>query len=560
MSAAPDSTSAVLTPYAVNRPRHGARRVGVSVAVVALGALAILLMGGGWSGWTKWFGGGATDTTYYEVKPVDMSITLTEDGELKPVESVEIKSEVEGQATLLFLAEESKRIQKGELLVELASDELVERLEQEEIELGTTKAAAEGAQQELEIVRNENQSALTKAQIALDIADLDLEQYRLGDFVKAQKGADIDIQQTEMDINRKRDDLEKNEKLAVKGFVTKSKLDELRSELEKLELTLEKNNLSKDILNQYEWPKMLKQKMSAVDQARQELDREEKRAESKERQAEAAAQEKRAQLALRESRVTRLRKQVERCKIMSPTDGIVQYPNDNMGWRGGGSDRLVQGSKVFEGQTLLVIPNTDKMLVTARIHEADRHKVTEGLPCIVRVPAAPNQTFNGTISKIARFADSQHRWFNPELKEHATEIMLDEAHAKLSPGDTAEVKILIEEVQNVLAVPVQAVFARGRKNYLFVQRGGGAEPIEVKLGRSSTNLVEITSGVAAGDRVRLSADDKLLAMLPALKQNEDMAQAPDGAGGTRPPGGGGGGQGRPRGGGGGGGRSGGGRG
>ncbi len=522
----PTSTHSLSASYAIPKRPGALRRWTVPLAVIGLVGLLIFLLGSTWNSWTSWFGKPDAAGETFEVKPVELSVTLTERGELKPLDLIEVKSEVEGQATLLFLIEESKRVSKGDLLIELASDELVEKFEQESIELGSTRAALEGAKQDLDIVLNENLSMISKAEIALEVAQLDKLQYNQGDFEKEILSADIEIQQTDMDIARKRIDLDKNIKLAESGFVTKAKLDELRLELTKLELTLRKNNLAKSTLLQYERPKLQKQKQSAVDQAEQELGRERKRAQSRERQAEALVQEKLAQVALRENRVARLKRQIERCKIYAPVDGVVQYPNDSMGWRYSVSERLAPGAKVVEGQTLLVLPSTDRMLVTTRIHEADRHKLRDNLPAIVRVTAVPNQTFTGKISKIAKFADSQNRWLNPELKEHATEILLDEAHAKLSPGDSAEIKILIEEVQNVLAVPVQAIFARGRKSYVFVIRNGGVEPVEVKLGRSSTNLIEVVEGLRAGDRVRLAADERMLSMLPEIKQSDERAAGP----------------------------------
>jgi HlyD family secretion protein len=321
-----------------------------------------------------------------------------------------------------------------------------------------------------------------------------------------------------MDIKQKQDEYTKNEELHKKGFVTKTKLEELAFALEKARMTLEKNKLEQQILEAYERPKNEKQKAAAVDQSREELERERQRSESRQKQAEARVEEQKALLAMKETRYNRLKDQLAKCRIIAPNDGVVQYGGGDQGmFRFGGGNRIAAGEKVFEGQTLMSLPDTSQMIVTTRIHEADRHKVHEGLTCWVRVPAVPDKQFKGTISKIATFADSANRWLNPQLKEHSAEILLDETDAPVSPGDSAEIEIMIEQVPDVLAIPVQSVFSRGDQRFVFARRGISWEPVAVKLGRSNSQLIEVTDGLAAGDRVLMHATDDLLAKLPAIK-------------------------------------------
>lgn len=458
------------------------------------------------------FGPAATDVNTYVVKEVPLSITLSEDGELKPKNSVEIKCELEGQSTILEIAEESSTVKKGDLLVELASDAIKERLDSEEIQLRKIQSALEAAEEDLKLTQKENESKIKKCEIAVMVADLELQRYLEGDFKRALKAAEINIAQTEMDIKRKKDDLAKNNDLFERGFVTASKIDQLEFELEKAQMTLEQNLLQKEILLKYEKPKNKAQKESDVEQTIQELDREKQRAESRKKQALAKVEEQRALRDMRTTRVQRLQTQYDKCKIYAPVDGIVQYPaGDN--WRG--NNRIAPGEKVYEGQTLVVLPDTSQMLVTTRIHEADRHQVREGLSCLVKVPAVPDRSFTGKISRIAQFAETANRWLNPELKEHMTEVLLDETDAPISPGDSAEIKILIDEIDAALAVPVQCIYARGSKTYVFVQRGRSAEYVEVKMGRSSTSMIEIVDGLKADDRVLMHTGNELVSTLPA---------------------------------------------
>ncbi|MBK8915945.1 MAG: efflux RND transporter periplasmic adaptor subunit [Phycisphaerales bacterium] len=514
--------------------------------LVVEGLLAVLVLVYLFS--SGWFGGGfgaaLAGTELFEVKRMDIELTLEESGELRARRNVEVRSEVEGESVILFMAPESSRVTKGDVVVELASDALTERMESEEIELRKIRADVESARQELEITRNENASLISKAQIDLDVAELELRQYLEGEYVKALQTAEIDIEQTRQEIERKEEEIRKNEPLRERGFVTALKLKELHFDLYKLRRTLEKNELTLQILQTYDRPKTEKQKTSAVEQARQELERARQRAASRDVQATALVEERQAQLAVRETRFERLRRAIEKCRILAPGDGVVQYPTDE-GRNRWNQSRLAVGERVYEGQTILTLPDVTQMIVNARIHEADRHKVREGLPCIVRVPAVPGRAFHGTISRIAQFADSANSWLNPELKEHTTEILLDETDAPVSPGDSASITILIDTIEGAIAVPVQCVYTRGSRSFVFVASGSSVKPVQVEIGRSNVRMVEILSGVDVGDRVVQGATESLLARLPNVgagspgSVNGSEGGAPANGGGRRGGGGGG---------------------
>lgn len=467
-----------------------------------------------------WFSPSDGDTPIHVVEPTTLSVTLQEEGELKAVHTNDIKVEVQGDTTIQWIVEESSFVRKGDVLVRLASKQLSEQVESEEIDLRGAEAALVEATRSLEITNSENESKVKKAEIELVVATLEEKRYLEGDYVKALQQADINIAQSYIDFNQKCDELEKSLPLREKGFVTQTKIDELIAEVEKAAMTCDMRATERRILEEYELPKNRLQKRSAVEQATEELERERQRAESRRQQAESRLTEQKQKLELRQKRYERLKEQLEKTTIVAPTDGIVQYGEGGGNFRWGGN-RIAVGERVYQGQVLITLPDTSKMMAVVRIHEADRHKISEGLACLVKVPAVPGATLTGRISKIAQFADSGRSWWNPELKEHATEIVLDDTDAPLSPGDSARVEILIEEVPNVLAVPVQAVYSRGSKSFVFVRRGGGAEPVEVVLGRSSATMIEVKQGLAAGDRVLLAPGEELVARLPAAVEAPD---------------------------------------
>ena len=533
------SVSNTITPARVCRsePHHSAfirfifgHGRWMIAGLVVIGALGLLWgtnsAGRSWFG--NWIGSPSSEGDLFTITPTVLNITLAESGELKPQNSAEIKCEVEGQTAILYLVPESTHVKKGDLLVELASDELEQRRRTQLMEVDRIKADYEASVAEFDIQRNQNEANIRAAGITLEVARLDLEKYLNGDFIGRQKEINVNIQQSQMDIARKVTELEENKQLEAKGWVTSNYVKDLEFALDVAKMQLERHQLAKEILLTYEKPMIEKQRRSAVDKATAALEDEKKRAESLENKSKARVEQFDKQLVNAREGLERIERQIANCKMYAPADGIVQYPTEaGVRW---GTMRLATGEIVRKGQTLVVLPDTSRMIVATRIHEADRHLVGENMQCLVRVPAAPDQTFTGHIVKIDKFADSENLWLNPELKEHGMEILLDQADATLSPGDSAEVTILIDKIENVLAAPVQCVVSRGVKSYVF---DDGGNPREVKLGRTNTSLVELKEGVGEGQRIRMNINDELLARLPASEpmnldvlppQNEGQAR------------------------------------
>ena len=519
MSNAADSSISAVTaaPYATRSMANPRRRRWLMGGAILVAAAALATWLHPIAKLRAMFGKNTDDAVVHVVKPGSLSITLKEDGELKAVNSAEIKCEVQAQGVKIeWVIDESSRVSKGDVLMRLASDEIKDRVETEDMELRKIIAGLEEAQEALNITLSENESKLNKAANDLKIAELEQRRYLEGDYEKSKLAASISIQQTEMELNRKRDELMKSEPLLPRGFVTLAKIQELQDDVKRLELAVQKAKLEMSILKEYEFTKNKMEKDTAVELARQELEREHQRAASRQRQAEAKVEDQKKLIDIRQPRFDRLKEQLASCEIKAPVDGIVQYgeSGERRYW---GGNRIAKGEQVYPGQTLLTIPDTSQMMVTTRIHEADRHKIAEDLRCVVNVPAVPGKTFTGRLSKIAKFADSERSWLNPNLKEHAAEVVLDETDAPLSPGDTAHVEIMIEEVSDVLAVPVQCVFSRGPEHFVFVRGALASKPVPVKLGRTTTSLVEITLGVSAGDKVIMAPDEGMLALLPTPK-------------------------------------------
>jgi multidrug efflux pump subunit AcrA (membrane-fusion protein) len=70
---------------------------------------------------------------------------------------------------------------------------------------------------------------------------------------------------------------------------------------------------------------------------------------------------------------------------------------------------------------------------------------------------------------------------------------------------TAQVKIMVNHLSDVLLVPVQALAEIKGKHYVYVPRAGGVERREVEVGENNDKFVEIKEGLEEGEHVTMDA-------------------------------------------------------
>jgi multidrug resistance efflux pump len=122
-------------------------------------------------------GGGApvTDLNLFQVARADLPITVKENAELQALRETIVRSEVEGQSTIIFLIPEGTYVQQGEKLVELDVSELVEKRATQAISVAKAESALAQARKEKEILAKELTTKENTARSSLLIADMELD-------------------------------------------------------------------------------------------------------------------------------------------------------------------------------------------------------------------------------------------------------------------------------------------------------------------------------------------------------------------------------------------------
>ena len=131
----------------------------------------------------------STGTGLFTVERGDLIISVTESGDIKAVDSVDIKSQVEGRNAIVNIVPEGtiitpEDVNDGKVLVELDSSKLEEQLSQKEIDFATADASYADAKESYLIQKKQNESDVTAAKLKVEFALMDFQKYLGGDIAR----------------------------------------------------------------------------------------------------------------------------------------------------------------------------------------------------------------------------------------------------------------------------------------------------------------------------------------------------------------------------------------
>jgi HlyD family secretion protein len=130
------------------------------------------------------------------------------------------------------------------------------------------------------------------------------------------------------------------------------------------------------------------------------------------------------------------------------------------------------------GTTLLTMADLGQVYDSTLVSESDIGNVKAGQTATVKVDAYPNRTFRGTVEKIAPQATVQQ-----SVTMFPVLIRLDNRDGALMPGMNTDVSILVEQQDNVLAVPNDAV--RSTRDAATAATALGLDPQKVRASLAS---------------------------------------------------------------------------
>jgi HlyD family secretion protein len=267
-------------------------------------------------------------------------------------------------------------------------------------------------------------------------------------------------------------------------------------------------------------------------------------------QLKAQVEQSRAQLSQNKAVLTRTRDILSKTTYVSPINGIVSYLPVRLG------EYVVPGIQNSNGSFLMTLSDMSIVTAEVKVDETDIVNVRMGQDADVTIDAVPGKTFHGKVTEIGSqavlrssgLATTQSTTSTQEAKDFKVVVTLDSPPANLRPGLSTTAKIKTAEKKSVIAIPIQALAVRTRKDLddakknpnggssgsalaaplpsssgdpkkeeiqgVFVINGKKAFFKPVKTGISGITDIEITDGLQPGDEIVVGSYKALRTLKP----------------------------------------------
>ena len=268
-------------------------------------------------------------------------------------------------------------------------------------------------------------------------------------------------------------------------------------------------------------------------------------------QVKAQLDQSRAQLNQSKAVLTHSRDVLNKTTYVSPINGIVSYLPVRLG------EYVVPGIQNSNGSFLMTLSDMSTVTSEVKVDETDIVNVRIGQDADVTIDAVPGKTFHGKVTEIGSqavlrssgLATTQSTTSTQEAKDFKVVVTLDSPPENLRPGLSSTAKIKTAEKKNVLAIPIQALAVRSRKDIeeakknskgnsngsvtlaapppasagdpkkdeiqgVFVISGKKAIFHPVKTGISGVTDIEVTDGLQPGDEIVVGSYKALRTLKP----------------------------------------------
>ena len=244
----------------------------------------------------------------------------------------------------------------------------------------------------------------------------------------------------------------------------------------------------------------------------------------------------------------------------APINGVVTYIAVRVG------ENVVMGIQNSPGSYLMTISDMSVVTAEVKVDETDIVNVRIGQEADVTIDAMPGKTYKGRVSEVGTqavlrtsgLATTQTTAGTQEAKDFKVVVTLNEPPSNLRPGLSTTAKIKTAEKKNALAIPIQALAVRVRKDLeeaskaaakkggstgvtlaaskqlpsgtdpkkeeiqgVFVVKNGRAEFVQVETGITGVTDIEVVSGLDQGAEIVTGSYRALRTLRPSAPVKVD---------------------------------------
>jgi multidrug efflux pump subunit AcrA (membrane-fusion protein) len=407
----------------------------------------------------------------YKVERGDVIEMEKFSGRIAPVEEAELFFRANGWVRNIYV-ERDDFVEAGQILADLEIDDLERDLESKNLDLERVQSVLDAAEQD--IVND-----IRRAEVAQEIAELRLEKIRTQDLSPRQQQAAADLEKAHIGLKRAQQAYDeiawRNDRASLDEAdnLQQATLDYLQAKAT-YDLALQDiNTLKYDIAileREVELARIrLDELMEGVDPL-------------------LINDVKQAQLA-----VAKLKAAIADAQIIAPFAGQVT------------SESLTEGNEVTPHKTVVILADMSEMELTADPATTQLQKLVEGIPVEAYRSNQPGERYTGTIRRLPYPYGGGGRSEGVEetQEDTSTRIVLDVdlTETNLEIGDLMSIEAIIEQKQDVLWLPPQAIRKFEGRTFVVVQDGEVQRRVDVTTGIESTDRVEIEEGLSEGQTV-----------------------------------------------------------
>ena len=496
----------------------------------------------------------------------DVALIVSESGTLEPVIKVDVKSRVAGRLSR-FYVKPGDLVAAGQLLATVDPKEVAREVAGIAAQVRSARAGLEQAKENEGLISRQVAIAIERAKIGVQTAEsqvADAEVSKADAAVNlrdAELGVDTaekrlaqtaaptrpqELAQAAASLKRAEDQLDDQKRLVdrrktllAKGFISQQDVDTAETQVRLLESDIQSARQRVALLKEGPRKEDIDTAKLAVDAAKIRVEQANvrlKQADIKVTQAKISLRNSKVELQNQENNlgtVALRRRDIERSRAdvaqienrfaqqsvqLTETRIVAPMPGEVTGKYLEEGELVASATAGFaQGAAIVTIANLKQMQVRTNVNEVDVVKVNVGQPVEIRVDGVRDVTFHGVVASKApaSLSSSQAGATNTAASATSNQVVrfevkvrVTDGDARLRPGMTASVDILLDRKSKVTRIPTEAILP---DDTVMIMTGTKEKPIltprKVTLGLRSDSVTEVISGLKPGERVEVPKID-----------------------------------------------------
>lgn len=184
-------------------------------------------------------------------------------------------------------------------------------------------------------------------------------------------------------------------------------------------------------------------------------------------------------------------RQLQNTVVVSDIDGIV------------GMSTLSVGAVVGPQSPVMSVIDISKVVLEFGVSDSIINAIkAEQTKVEIEISALGGKTYQGVVSAVAPTADAK-------TMTYQVKVEIENADQSIKPGMFASIKIILQTIEDVIAVPCNAVFEKNGKTNVYVVQDNKAVLREVVVGISNESDTQINEGLQEGEAVVIEGQSLL---------------------------------------------------